>query len=377
MHFASGKPLSPERERAFMDVTLAVVPLALTVFLLLGAMGSTLVAGDFHWSYYPAAARLLDGGNPYATTAWGLAHGIAFTYPALSVIVLAPFALLGRSLSEHLYIVLCLLLVPATVWVAGVRDWRAFWLPLLWLPVIVGWEVGNVSLPILFLVALVWHWRDSPMRAGLVVAVAISIKTFAWPLGLWLLATRRWRAGLWALASGLVLNVLAWAIVGFNNLEPFLRVSGRLVDGQWRTGYSVLAIASHLGLGRGAGELLLLGASALIALAVIQQGAFRRHEREAMVLAVALMLVASPVVWSHYFVLLLIPIALARPRLSPLWLLPGVMWVCPVTTPSGWQLVLAWAVAAGCLLAALLDRQSRRTGARNARPTSGAQTAGC
>ena len=33
---------------------------------------------------------------------------------------------------------------------------------------------------------------------------------------------------------------------------------------------------------------------------------------------------ASPIVWIHYFLLLLVPLALTRPRLSPLWLLPFV-----------------------------------------------------
>jgi glycosyl transferase family 87 len=350
------RPLSPELKRAVVNVVLAVLPLAFTVFLLLGALRAHVIAQDFHESYYPAARRLIDGGNPYAATASQIKHGMAFTYPPLSAVLLAPFALFGPSLSDHAYMILCLLAVPASVWAAGTRDWRAYGLPLLWLPVIVGWQGGNVSLLILFLVALAWRWRDRPLRAGLVVAVAISLKTFAWPLGLWLLATRRWRAGICALASGTVINLAAWAIVGFNRIESFLRVSGKLVDGQWRTGYTMLAVASHLGLTRGIGELLLLAGSAAVALALLDQGLVRRHERGAMVMAVALMLVASPVVWSHYFVLLLVPVALARPRVSWLWLLPVAMWVCPVTTPSGWQLALAWAVAGGCIALALRKR---------------------
>jgi hypothetical protein len=39
-------------------------------------------------------------------------------------------------------------------------------------------------------------------------------------------------------------------------------------------------------------------------------------------LALAAALAASPIVWMHYFLLLLVPLALARPRLSPLWLVP-------------------------------------------------------
>ena len=87
----------------------------------------------------------------------------------------------------------------------------------------------------------------------------------------------------------------------------------------------MLAVASHLASTREVGELLLLGGSAVIGTGLIHQGLLRRNERRAMVLTVALMLVASPIVWSHYFVLLLLPVALARPRLRPLWLLPVAM----------------------------------------------------
>ena len=75
-----------------------------------------------------------------------------------------------------------------------------------------------------------------------------------------------------------------------------------------------------------------------------------------MILAVALMLVASPLVWSHYFVLLLVPLALARPRLHWLWLLPCGMWVCPPSTPRrAAEVAVAWLIAAVCLTAALRD----------------------
>jgi hypothetical protein len=41
--------------------------------------------------------------------------------------------------------------------------------------------------------------------------------------------------------------------------------------------------------------------------------------------------VASPLVWLHYFALLIIPVALTRPTLSWPWLLPLALIVCPGT----------------------------------------------
>jgi alpha-1,2-mannosyltransferase len=342
-----------EFERALTQVLFGLIPAVVTGFVLLGALRSHGVAYDFHWSYYPAARRLLDGGDIYASTSLGLANGVAFTYPALAAVLLAPFALMGHSLADHVYLVACLLMVPGTLWLAGMRDWRVYGIALLWLPVIVGWQGGNVSVPLALLSALAWRWRGRPLRAGVVVAIAISVKPFIWPLALWLLATRRWRAAGWALASGLTINLLAWAIVGFNRIDTYLRLSGKLVSSQWRTGYGMLAVAHHLGAGRSAGELILLVVSGGVAVALVHSGLAKRSDRRSMVLVVALALVASPLVWSHYFVLLLLPLAIYRPRLSPLWAMPLAMYVCPTTTPSGWQLALAWLVAGVCLTAAL------------------------
>jgi alpha-1,2-mannosyltransferase len=342
-----------ELERAFANVLLGVIPAVLTAFLVLTAFRYRSAAYDFHWSYYPAARRLLDGGDPYAVTSRDIQQGIAFVYPALSAIVLAPFALVGRSLADHLYMLLCFLLVPATLWVSGVRDWRVYGLPFLWLPVVVGWQGGNFSVPLTFLVAVVWRYRDRPATAGFAAALAISLKPFVWPLALWLLATRRWRAAAWAIASGAAFNLIAWGLVGFNEIHVYLRLSSEVTKALWRGGYSVLAVAHHLGFGRGVGEVLLVIGSASLLAGIVYVGFLKRQEREAMVLAVALMLVASPLVWSHYFVLLLVPLAITRPRLSPLWLVPIVMWVCPPsTTVTGLEAAVAWLAAAICLRSA-------------------------
>ena len=42
----------------------------------------------------------------------------------------------------------------------------------------------------------------------------------------------------------------------------------------------------------------------------------------ALLYALAAALAASPILWQHYFILILVPLALTRPRLTPLWFLP-------------------------------------------------------
>jgi hypothetical protein len=335
---------------------------ALTACLAFAAVRFHWVTFDFNKAYYPAARRLLHGGSPYAVTHQDVVAGTAFVYPALSAVAFAPFALIGPGLSQHLYMLLCLTMVPGALWAMRVRDWRVYGVVLLWFPMIIGWQGENISVPLMLLLALAWRNRDRPIAAGLVTAVAISLKPFFWPLGLWLLATRRWRAAAWAFGWGLLVNLLAWGIVGFDEIHAYLRLSAQVTDALWRGGYSMLAVAHHLGFGRGVGEVLLVAVSAAVGVALIYKGFVKRQDREAMALAVALMLVASPLVWVHYFVLLLVPIALARSRFGVIWVAPIAMWALPpATTVAGWELALAWAVALACLAPALTTRRRRRS----------------
>ena len=59
---------------------------------------------------------------------------------------------------------LLILLVPATLLVLGVRDWRVYGAALLWAPVTVAVQTANLSLPLAFAAALAWRasaavWR--------------------------------------------------------------------------------------------------------------------------------------------------------------------------------------------------------------------------
>lgn len=345
--------------RAAEHAVLGFGPVAACLLLLAFQFKIHAVAVDFHSAYYPALVRLLHGGNPYGVSHRDIIAGTAFVYPALSAVALAPFAALGRGVGEIVYMLVCIACVPATLRTLNVRDWRAYGIVFFWLPIYGGWQTANVTLPLMLMTALVWRHRDRPIVAGLVTAAAISLKPFVWPLGLWLLATRRFRAAAFAFGWGLVINVLAWAIVGFNEVRTYLHLSSEVTAALWRGGYSMLAVAHHLGLGRSAGETLLLVVSAAAGLALVYLGVVKRRDREAFSFAVVLMLVASPLVWAHYFALLLVPIALYRSRLSPLWAVPILMWPLPESTQVvGWQVALGWALTVACVLVTVRTPQA-------------------
>jgi hypothetical protein len=89
--------------------------------------------------------------------------------------------------------------------------------------------------------------------------------------------------------------------------------------------------------------LTLAFATVIIALAV--RTARRGDERRAFALCVLACIVASPLVWLHYFALLIIPLALYHARLSAWWLAPVAL-SFPISQPSIWQVVVALGVAA-------------------------------
>ena len=55
----------------------------------------------------------------------------------------------------------------------------------------------------------------------------------------------------------------------------------------------------------------------------------RRDERAAFILAIAAALALTPIVWLHYFALLVVVVAVSRPRLGVVWFVPLAMVVTP------------------------------------------------
>lgn len=352
-----GGPIQQRHEafgRALAHVLFGVIPVVVTLILIAFESRLNALALDLRVAYWPAGVRLLHGASPYAISPQEIANGWSFVYPALSALLLAPLALVSNGAAQVLWTLVCLACIPAILYALGVTDWRVYGLVMLWSPVFDGWLSGNLTLPLALAVALTWRYRDRPIVAGLLTAGAISAKVFVWPLGLWLLATRRWRAALWALVGGLAINLLAWGVVGFSEINVYLRLSSDVTKALWKGGYSVMAVAHHFGADRATGEVLLVAVSAVAAAALIYVGFARRRERDAFVLMVLLMLLATPLLWSHYFSLLLIPLALALPRLNVAWGVGLLMWPMPPRQPVfAWEEVLAWGVTAVCVRIAM------------------------
>lgn len=333
-------------------VAFAATPVVVTGYAIVTLAGDGLGL-DFRLSFWPAGDRVLEGVTPYVEpTAPEVARATAFVYPAVGALLFVPFALLPAGLANGLFVALCLALAPAILALLGVRDWRLYGLLFLWQPVLAAWQIANVMLMLALGVALLWRYRDRAIVAGLLLALLVSVKIFVWPLAIWLLGSRRYAALGYAMVFGLVLNVIAWAVIGFDQIPRYLDLLSAVSAHEEGRSYSVLALALEAGASRAAAYTfaLALAAGAGVACFVLAR---RARDEQALLLGIAAGLLASPIIWTHYFVLLIVPLALLRPRLSWLWALPVVMLLAPTGRPDTWELVLVLLAATALVGGAL------------------------
>ena len=118
-------------------------------------------------------------------------------------------------------------------------------------------------------------------------------------------------------------------------------------------------MVATLGLGSTVGNVLTVaaGLSLLVACVVFAR---RSDDARSFTCAVAATLAVSPIVWLHYLVVLLVPMAILRRRFSALWLLPILLWASPRPGyAEGFQTFLP-ALVAAVLVAVLLFRPDER-----------------
>ena len=236
----------------------------------------------------------------------------------------------------------------------GVRDWRCYGLALLTAPVLDMVSLGALSSAMLLGVAAAWGYRDRPYVSAPVTALTAVAKLFAWPLFVWLLATRRLRTFVAAGAVAVVLLVGGW---GSDRLRRFAGGPPLAARALARGGGAeLLARRAAAARRRGATTALTAGLVVAVVVAVLLAARGPQGDRRSFAVAVVGALLATPVLWLHYLVLLFVPIALARPRFSALWFAPLAFWVTPIAHSNGsvWRTCFALAVTAVIVLWSLV-----------------------
>jgi hypothetical protein len=269
-----------------------------------------------------ASGKVLDGASPYAF------HGDkTFAYPPFLAWLVAPFHALSGPVAGFIWTLLSLAMVALALWLLELRDWRCYALAFVFLFTRSSVDLGTIEPILLLAVAAAWRWRDRlPASAG-AVGVAIVLKLFLWPLAVWLALTRRLRAAAASVALAAGLAAVSWAPIGFAGIGLYPGVLRRLASDESPSSYSFVALGVRAHLPLLAARIL----SVLVVLLLLAAASWvarddRRTPRDRDVATLTLILAAafaaSPIVWVHYFLLLLVPLALIRPRLSLLWFVP-------------------------------------------------------
>jgi hypothetical protein len=298
--------------------------------------------GDFA-IFRRAGRAVLHGHSPYVHPALKLlAANDRFVYPTPFALPFIPFVAAPEKAAAVAFLVLSVAAVLASVWLLGVRDWRSYGASLLGVSVVGALGVGSIGPFLLLLCALGWHFRSRTV-AGVPLALAAAAKLFLWPLLVWLLVTRRYRAFAASLAT-IGVTLALWAGVDPGGMRRYPETLRLLNEVQRWKSYSVQSLLISLHAPALTSELVsgAVAFAAIVALVLFR----RRGDELTFGGAVVAALLATPILWNHYLVLLIAPIALVRPRLAPLWLLPLVLWAAPHPESVGvvWRIALVLSV---------------------------------
>ena len=294
-----------------------------------------------------AGAAVLHGKSPWSVD--------GFIYPATAAVAFVPFGALSFVWGGWIFVALIIAATLGALWILDARDWRCYALVLVSFPGRTSVTTGTLSGVCALLAAGVYRYRDDRLRAGVALTVGLATKLFLWPLGVWLLATRRARTAISATAAMLLLLAVSWLVVGVSNYGSYrdsVREARQLAD----VSYSPFALVRSFGVSPTVATLL-VGA---VGLAILSTSWFVKDEAITFTLAILAALVMSPVLWIHYLVLLFVPIAIVRPKLSPLWFVPllyGIIGLVP--HPDGSHIRIGLVLGLMGLIFALILRAAQ------------------
>jgi hypothetical protein len=336
-HDLRGNSRSSIRWRVVLDsgLTLAVIFL-LAVFTIVQDAGrlhlvssaDEIWGADFHGGLWPAAAAILRGSSPYPPARLHILLGLphAFFWPPVMAVLTVPLAHVPYGPAVAVWDVICISSFVGGIWLFGVRDWRMYALALLSFPFQESLYMGQAeSIHFLFL-ALAWRHRES-WRGGVAAGALIAAKIIAWPIFLWLIVSRRYDAAKAAVATTIVLLVGSWSLIDFRGLLTYPHLLS--LDGHiWElspNSMSAVSVLIHAGLSATTSTVasvvigLLVGAAAVRVSRGSEEGSFSA--------AILASLLWSPLMWTHYVLIIFAPLCVARRQGRSLWLLTALFWV--------------------------------------------------
>jgi alpha-1,2-mannosyltransferase len=295
---------------------LGAIPLVALVLALAAYAVDDRLALDFHHEVYRQAEAVVHGESAYDAPDADLSDRANFLWPLAAVLPVVPLTALPAGVADWLATALVIAALVAALWLLEVRDWRVYGVVLLWPATIEAIQTANVSLPLTLLVAVMWRYRDRAAIAGIALGYGVAIKLFLWPVVVWLALVGRRGAAAIAAATAAASLLLLLPFTSIADYVRLLRNLGRTFEHDAYTPFALLADV-------GVPDMAARAMTVALGLAVLGL-AWRRRS---LGLALAAALVLSPIVWRHFFVLLMVPLALSRPRFDAVWLIPIGLWV--------------------------------------------------
>jgi len=294
--------------------------IALGVFVV--TVGATLVVAgdtlgyDFR-AYHAAVARALDGHSAY-DQAFSLAGAFGlFFYPPTFLPLVLPFGLMPEPVAVQGWIGTMLFAFALAVLAMPVA-WRTRWLIVLlaglsW-PFVYNIKLGQVGPLLLLCFAVAWRFLDRPWVFGIAAGLGAGIKVQPGILLVWALLRRRWTAVLAGMLTLAAMAGLALLITSPGAWSEFLslltRVSDPIATPQNATPG---AVAWQLGASRDV-ALAIQAVSTVVVVIVFLVAAIWLPAEASFMVAVVTTQLVSPILWDHYAVILLLPVAFLLDR---------------------------------------------------------------
>jgi alpha-1,2-mannosyltransferase len=313
---------------------------ATTTLAVLSSAGATL--GYDAAAYLQAGERLLAA-RPLYDPAVNVAGGFGvFLYPPPFALAIVPFTLLPTPLDLWTWlatIVAAFLVGTALLPVRpGVR-WSIVLLAAVSFPFLYAVKLGQVG-PLLYLAfAIGWRWIDRAEATGLAVAASALTKLQPALLFGWMIVTRRWRALGVGLAAVAVVVAATTVLVGVSTWSDYVALLGRVnnpITTPQNLSFGAVAYAAGVSVDV-AGAIQWASVTGTLAVTVFAW--FRRDAVTGFLVGVVASQLLSPVLWNHYALLLLLPVALLLERRH--WWAAAIPLLTWAPTPVIYPLVFA------------------------------------
>ena len=314
------------------------LPIVAILSFVLGLTATLAVAGDtlgFDFlAYHQAAARLLAG-QPLYDMSYTQTGGFGlFYYPPTFAPFLLPFGVLSATTATWSWIAISI--VAFVIGVAAMPTSRTVkWTILLlagWsFPFVYAVKLGQVG-PILFcLFGLGWRWMDREIPLGVGGALGAAIKLQPGLVLVWTLLTLRFRAVIAGALTLIALALVTSVLAGPNAWTDFLSLI-RTVSDPIRTEHNFTpgAIAFAWGAPPDVAGLVQLANTVGVIALFLMSIRWATDEASYMIAVIASQLI-SPIIWDHYAMLLLLPVAYL--------LASGRWWAVVIPLVTAWPLV--------------------------------------